>query len=1037
MDQNESRSRQMRARESSRVGRLRFRSRTKAITVAAVVVVLAMSVIWPTVAAAVQNSHQFNQSWMILGPYYRKNTGGAPGADSLRLDYLTSRTVTQNSLLPITGSVIYTDCASPYCGSYSFVWNTLAHGYSVPTIFQYTDPDDTINLRGETAGNPDTGVFNQGNDLLGQGDNRLDNTMVYAWAYLNNKTGATTTTYLGVGSNDSIVVNVNGVERLLFNGNRDWGAANEVQTVGGPFTLRTGYNLVMVKVFNGSGAFGFRCRIQGTNQTGVNQAIAIPPSKVSWELVAPGYTYPPRPQAANSATAYRVINNYLNYAAGTPIRVDVGITTASGHPDNVRVREWPPEGWIFGTPATTLGLATVLTTTTARGATSLINWDAALVATNSARMSYWLTPPVGATRDVICTGTVTTDLQRGIGRDRYLFAPSGPVGSFDWTGDIGNPFIGQRLTSQSATLPVWFGPDAILTGDPRHTGKTEFAGGKYTLTAAGGGIQDDRDRCRILAKKVSGDFILRGEIQWTSVSTDASCKAVLMIRNNLGCGSPEAIGGLRNYYDPDTADWPNRFLRTQRSFIAEHRPQHWGGYVGSSGATAVTTESAPGVTMPSRFMLVRRGNQVEAWGMYQGQWIRAAGSPRTVTEMTSQPVLACLAVTSHVSASSATAEFGNVSIAPNPLIYATRSLLSIFPPQNPPFPPGPIYASSAPITVRIFLKNGGTSAALSVQDFVPTSWTVVSASHGGVVDDGSTVTWTLPSFSADTTLTYTIVLPRYVLNVIAPQFFGPGYVDDLTNSLSGLPIGGDNMMFAMNVIVFQQGRFPDTRYAGTQDCELFQWYGGTRNNGWNNEMEEGDNHLGIDDARMPLIRFELSGLSPAMVVQRAELFLFHSRNRAPVGGPNGTSGTVHRVYPARVNRPWSEGRGIGTEGSYANLGEACWNASRAYLSPWTSGGGRGGAFDTDIPKFLALVSSSTVGTWVSWDVTEMAIRWGWSPSSNYGLRLSQDGQNTTHWPVTWPGWPGQRYAAGYCDFYSKDHSNPMQRPMLAVFATYT
>jgi len=215
MDQNESRSRQMRARESSRVGRLRFRSRTKAITVAAVVVVLAMSVIWPTVAAAVQNSHQFNQSWMILGPYYRKNTGGAPGADSLRLDYLTSRTVTQNSLLPITGSVIYTDCASPYCGSYSFVWNTLAHGYSVPTIFQYTDPDDTINLRGETAGNPDTGVFNQGNDLLGQGDNRLDNTMVYAWAYLNNKTGATTTTYLGVGSNDSIVVNVNGVERLL------------------------------------------------------------------------------------------------------------------------------------------------------------------------------------------------------------------------------------------------------------------------------------------------------------------------------------------------------------------------------------------------------------------------------------------------------------------------------------------------------------------------------------------------------------------------------------------------------------------------------------------------------------------------------------------------------------------------------------------------------------------------------------------------------------------------------------------------------
>ncbi|MCX8038891.1 MAG: hypothetical protein N3D11_17960, partial [Candidatus Sumerlaeia bacterium] len=48
--------------------------------VLALAVFVVLSVAAPTLVAAAQNTHQFNQSWLILGPYYRKNIGANPGA---------------------------------------------------------------------------------------------------------------------------------------------------------------------------------------------------------------------------------------------------------------------------------------------------------------------------------------------------------------------------------------------------------------------------------------------------------------------------------------------------------------------------------------------------------------------------------------------------------------------------------------------------------------------------------------------------------------------------------------------------------------------------------------------------------------------------------------------------------------------------------------------------------------------------------------------------------------------------------------------
>ena len=171
----------------------------------------------------------------------------------------------------------------------------------------------------------------------------------------------------------------------------------------------------------------------------------------------------------------------------------------------------------------------------------------------------------------------------------------------------------------------------------------------------------------------------------------------------------------------------------------------------------------------------------------------------------------------------------------------------------------------------------------------------------------------------------------------APGFFGASFVNDQTNFISGLAIVGANRIQRLGATTFQEGRFPDSSYAGTADTIILMprsaapGVGGANyfplswgsNVGWLEEVEDGDgqNDFNADNFRLMLLRFEVAAISPGATVFGAQLQLYHTRNRnwpTPL-----TSPTVSRLYAAKLNRAWTEGRGTDDEnGTYANYGEA-------------------------------------------------------------------------------------------------------------------
>jgi hypothetical protein len=1040
---------------------------------------MGLAMAWPTMATAIQTPEGFNQSWYVLGPYYQKWGIGQDTAGT-RLDYMTDGTFVDSRYIPTSNTVVNTAYTLPQCASYLFVWRTPANGYDVPTIFAYQSPTNTIDVRGSVFG---AGAgWGSGNP---QGDQRLEYTCTYFWAYANNLTGVTTSTWIGEARDDVLVVYVNGIERVARSGSTGGGTTLYVRDTDA-VTLNPGLNLVMAKVVNGTGGYNFRLRLQNTantfrNSTGATAANAVPATRIRWDTmdraqaIAQGFVFDVVPLPQNFVSARRTIQpdsglnsanrpQYMGYTGGTALKIEVRATTSSGHPSNVVVREFPPTGWLVSNIATTLGSAAPITTTTARGSASIIKWsigDMSLATTNVAYMRYDLTPPALATDEAYCTGTVASNenmavIGGGNRRESLLLPRSRPIlGIFDWSGDMGFWPLGDEWTGASPNRPVWFTTATVMTGDPRYRGKASYNAGTqvYSITGVGADLQDPYERGFVLAKAVTGDFVLAGDIKWTSISMNGWCKAVLMVRKTINPSSAEFIGGIRNYWGNPAAPLTNQ----QVAFFSEYRYTDWGTY-SYPGQTKITTETAPGsgVIVPAQVKLVRLGNRVWVAGKYGANWVLQAPSV-TLGGLTSAPILACLAVTSHISNSSATAEFSNVSITPVPVSSATRSFVS----QDVDFLGNPAYSSKT-LTVRIFVKNAGGTGNVTVRDFAPTSWTISSISHGGTVDPrGTTITWTLAGFSADTTLTYNAVPPQLgiIPNTwpVGAQFWqsplgASGFTSDTVTGylVGGIAIVGPNMMVGLRVNLFQQGRYPNSSYAGTADTHIAMYHSQARypdwggpvlaagfNSGWWDSMDEGNNHGNpgtnppiylFNDCKEMLIRFETSALDPGYTVFGAALLLNLNSIRIAPYPAGSTTASIHRIYAAKINRPWNEGRGRGADGPYVISGEVSWIWNQAFISQWASWGLRGGALDQEMPESYRDCSAATVGKWNVWDVSTMATQWVKSPSTNFGIHLSQDDQNTTHYP----------YPTGYCsgifNFASAQSGTAAIRPMLAVVA---
>ena len=197
----------------------------------------------------------FITEWLLLGPYQQPTGlvfgfGATPGLDEMRQDHLTDGdAVREFDVEPRAGDTVQTAYRPEGPARSLGLEPTDAdiNPGSVPTWFAWRDLDDTIDFDDYYGGDEDV-------------------VMMYAVTYL--ELAEDTTVDIGLASDASVQVLLDGQEIWIRNIAREFGMSNSVQdVVRGSETpalspLRAGRHRIMVKVFEGRGAHGFRLRLQ-------------------------------------------------------------------------------------------------------------------------------------------------------------------------------------------------------------------------------------------------------------------------------------------------------------------------------------------------------------------------------------------------------------------------------------------------------------------------------------------------------------------------------------------------------------------------------------------------------------------------------------------------------------------------------------------------------------------------------------------------------------------------------------------------------
>ena len=206
--------------------------------------------------------------WNLLGAYVQGG-GATPGIDAMRSDYLTDGVATEDSFLWLPGMTIATDFAAAASTSYDD-----GLGNAVPTV---------------RAWEGETGWVNFLTIFRGQSTN----VMAYAQCYVVNTTAAEIEAYWADASDDSIQVKLNGQEVWAANVGR--GGVNACSAVGfpqdispdgvtyfDPLVLYPGENVLLVKVFQGTGDWNFIGRFQTPEGEPLTEGlkISLTPSKM-------------------------------------------------------------------------------------------------------------------------------------------------------------------------------------------------------------------------------------------------------------------------------------------------------------------------------------------------------------------------------------------------------------------------------------------------------------------------------------------------------------------------------------------------------------------------------------------------------------------------------------------------------------------------------------------------------------------------------------------------------------------------------------
>jgi hypothetical protein len=190
----------------------------------------------------------FFRKWLHLGPYqqpFGAGFGAAPSASNIEADWLTDGVATQLDIHPSPGDTIDTDHAgSALAAGLAPALGPFHGGVNpdgVPTWLAWTDRDDTIDCEDYYGGN-------------------LERVMTHSFTYVAVERDMTVD--IGVASDDSVEVILDGVSIHTNGIPRPFGAANAVQDVIPGIRLAAGVHTLLVKVFEGGGEHGFRLRFQ-------------------------------------------------------------------------------------------------------------------------------------------------------------------------------------------------------------------------------------------------------------------------------------------------------------------------------------------------------------------------------------------------------------------------------------------------------------------------------------------------------------------------------------------------------------------------------------------------------------------------------------------------------------------------------------------------------------------------------------------------------------------------------------------------------
>jgi hypothetical protein len=201
----------------------------------------------------------FVKNWLFLGPYQQPALGGgpAPDPDAIREDHLTDGAgINEVNVAPRHGDTVNTD----YGGAARSVGLAVPpnpvpiNPGGVPTWKAWRDLDDTIDFNAYYGGD-------------------VNLVMMYAVTYI--RVDGSRTVDVGLSSDDSVQVLLDGREIHLNSVARSYLASNVVQDVIPGLSLSAGIHKLMVKVFEGNGAHGFRLRFQDAKGEAVTEGIEV------------------------------------------------------------------------------------------------------------------------------------------------------------------------------------------------------------------------------------------------------------------------------------------------------------------------------------------------------------------------------------------------------------------------------------------------------------------------------------------------------------------------------------------------------------------------------------------------------------------------------------------------------------------------------------------------------------------------------------------------------------------------------------------